>query len=98
MPRTVVVIPTYNERENVAKLVPAVRAAADCDVLVVDDDSPDGTAAAVIHTDNARLLGAFNECIPLWIAEQTGSTSGMLVLYSLADQEIVEISKSFRVP
>ena len=47
MPRTVVVIPTYNERENVAKLVPAVRAAADCDVLVVDDDSPDGTAAAV---------------------------------------------------
>ncbi|HYV56405.1 MAG TPA: polyprenol monophosphomannose synthase [Candidatus Nitrosopolaris sp.] len=47
MPRTVVVIPTYNERENIGKLVPAVRAAVDCDVLVVDDDSPDGTAAAV---------------------------------------------------
>ena len=47
MPRTVVVIPTFNERENIAKLVPAVRAAIDCEVLVVDDDSPDGTAAAV---------------------------------------------------
>ena len=47
MPRTVVVIPTYNERENIGRLVPAVRAAVDCDVLVVDDDSPDGTAAAV---------------------------------------------------
>ena len=48
--------------------------------------------------DNARLLGAFNQYTPLPIAEQTGSTSGMLVLYSLADQEIVEISKSFRIP
>lgn len=47
MPRTVVVIPTYNERENVAQVVPAVLAATDCHVVVVDDESPDGTAAAV---------------------------------------------------
>ncbi len=47
MPETVVVIPTYNERENVGRLLPQVLAATDCHVVVVDDESPDGTAAAV---------------------------------------------------
>ncbi len=47
MPETVVVIPTYNERDNIVDLVPQVLAATDCHVVVVDDDSPDGTARAV---------------------------------------------------
>jgi len=47
VPRTVVVIPTYNERTNIARLVPQVLAATDCHVVVVDDDSPDGTPALV---------------------------------------------------
>ena len=47
VPRTVVVIPTYNERENIQRTVPQVLAAIDCEVLVVDDESPDGTAAVV---------------------------------------------------
>jgi dolichol-phosphate mannosyltransferase len=43
--RTVVVIPTYNERDNVGRMLEAVRSAVpDADVLVVDDNSPDGTA------------------------------------------------------
>jgi dolichol-phosphate mannosyltransferase len=45
--RTVVVIPTYNERENIQRIVPQVLAATACDVVVVDDESPDGTAAVV---------------------------------------------------
>ena len=46
--RTIVVVPTYDERENVGPLLTAVRAALpDADVLVVDDNSPDGTADAV---------------------------------------------------
>ncbi len=46
--RAVVVLPTYNERENVAALLAAVRAAQpDVDVLVVDDSSPDGTGELV---------------------------------------------------
>jgi dolichol-phosphate mannosyltransferase len=45
-----VVVPTYNERENVEALVAAVRAALDScapdhAVLIVDDGSPDGTGA-----------------------------------------------------
>jgi dolichol-phosphate mannosyltransferase len=42
--RSVVVLPTYNEAENIERFLRAVRKAApDTDVLVVDDDSPDGT-------------------------------------------------------
>lgn len=45
-----VVIPTYNEAENIAPLVDAVTAVLEDrnhSVLVVDDDSPDGTADRV---------------------------------------------------
>src|ERR1019366_9925717 len=46
MPRTLVVTPTYNEMENLARFVDAVRGALpDADLLVVDDASPDGTGA-----------------------------------------------------
>lgn len=42
--RPLVVIPTYNERENLPGLLDAVHAALPvADVLVVDDNSPDGT-------------------------------------------------------
>jgi dolichol-phosphate mannosyltransferase len=44
--RACVVMPTYDERENLPQIVPAVLAASPLvDVLVVDDDSPDGTGA-----------------------------------------------------
>ncbi len=44
--RACVVLPTYNERENLPSIVPAILAAApQVDVLVVDDNSPDGTGA-----------------------------------------------------
>ena len=44
--RACVVLPTYNERENVPQIVPAILAAAqELDVLIVDDNSPDGTGA-----------------------------------------------------
>lgn len=45
---TLVIIPTYNERDNIAQLIDAVLAQSpDIDVVVVDDDSPDGTSALV---------------------------------------------------
>ena len=47
-PRTTVVIPTFNERENIQRLIPAVLdAGPGFSVLVVDDNSPDGTGEAV---------------------------------------------------
>jgi dolichol-phosphate mannosyltransferase len=45
MPRTLVAIATYNERENLRPLVEQILALGvpELDVLVVDDNSPDGT-------------------------------------------------------
>ncbi|MBQ7666398.1 MAG: polyprenol monophosphomannose synthase [Kiritimatiellae bacterium] len=46
--KTLLVIPTYDERENVRLVADAVfRAAPQAEILFVDDDSPDGTAAAI---------------------------------------------------
>lgn len=46
--RALVIVPTYNERENILKLIDAVLAQSPTiDVLVVDDGSPDGTGAIV---------------------------------------------------
>jgi dolichol-phosphate mannosyltransferase len=43
-PRALVCLPTYNEAENVGAIVEAILAATPAvDVLVIDDDSPDGT-------------------------------------------------------
>jgi dolichol-phosphate mannosyltransferase len=42
--RAVVCLPTYNERENLDGIVAAIlQSAPDVDVLVIDDNSPDGT-------------------------------------------------------
>jgi len=44
--RSLVIVPTYNERENLPRLIPAVLAQhPSLEVLVVDDGSPDGTGA-----------------------------------------------------
>lgn len=69
--RVLVIIPTYNERDSLPVIVGKVRAAApDVDILVADDNSPDGTgevadslAAAdaqvhVLHREAKHGLGA----------------------------------------
>lgn len=46
--KALVIIPTYNERENIAHIIPAILAQdPSFEVLVVDDGSPDGTGAVV---------------------------------------------------
>ncbi len=48
MDRKIVIIPTYNEKENVEKILRAVFALeGDFNVLIIDDGSPDGTADIV---------------------------------------------------
>lgn len=42
-----VVVPTYNERENIGEIIPRILAQPRFRVLVVDDSSPDGTAEVV---------------------------------------------------
>ena len=69
--RTLVVLPTYNEAGNIVDFVHAVRSAApSADILVVDDNSPDGTgllaeqlaaadsSVSVLHRTAKAGLGA----------------------------------------
>jgi dolichol-phosphate mannosyltransferase len=71
VPGTLIVIPTYNERDCVRPIVEAVRAAVPtATVMVVDDNSPDGTGAIadelaaadgqvrVLHRTGKEGLGA----------------------------------------
>ena len=46
MRSAIVVIPTYNEAESIGEILAALKP-LDCDVLVIDDGSPDGTAQIV---------------------------------------------------
>ncbi len=60
--RAVIVLPTYNERENIAAFLRAARGTGlpgdvELDVLIVDDSSPDGTAEVARQTA-AELDGA----------------------------------------
>ncbi|MBI3786088.1 MAG: glycosyltransferase, partial [Deltaproteobacteria bacterium] len=63
--RTTIVIPTYNERDNIQELIPALLAlGSGVGVLVVDDSSPDGTAAVV------RQMGASDSRVGLSLRVQ----------------------------
>lgn len=59
---SVVIIPTYNEKENIRNIIEAVfELPTRFDVLIIDDNSPDGTAAIVKemqkeHTGRLHLL------------------------------------------
>lgn len=48
MPRALIIIPTYNEAENIGKMIRVVLDISPTyDLLVIDDGSPDGTASIV---------------------------------------------------
>ncbi|HLY86761.1 MAG TPA: polyprenol monophosphomannose synthase [Gaiellaceae bacterium] len=68
MPRTVVCLPTYNERENLPRVIDALEPFG-VSVLVIDDNSPDGTGdladrlaaerewVSVLHREKKEGLG-----------------------------------------
>jgi dolichol-phosphate mannosyltransferase len=47
MKDSVVIIPTYNEIENIEKIIRTIISISDYDILIIDDNSPDGTAKLV---------------------------------------------------
>lgn len=64
--KNVVIIPTYNEKENIEKIIRKVFSLPnDFHILIVDDGSPDGTADIV-----KGLMSEFGE--KLFIEERTG--------------------------
>jgi dolichol-phosphate mannosyltransferase len=84
-----VVLGTYNERENLAKLVPTIESVfeenrIDCEIVVVDDNSPDGTSELVrelgMKYGNVRLL---------WRPEKMGPGSAHADGYRAAKGDII---------
>lgn len=66
MSKKVIIIPTYNEKENIEKIIRAIRSLKeDFHILVIDDGSPDGTAAIV-----KKLQAEFKDT--LYIIERKG--------------------------
>lgn len=65
MSKHLVIIPTYNEKENITAIVNAVMELdVDFDVLIIDDGSPDGTGAIVKEMQQSTK--------GLFIEERTG--------------------------
>ncbi|MBS1517368.1 MAG: polyprenol monophosphomannose synthase [Bacteroidetes bacterium] len=62
MKRILVIIPTYNEADNILKIIPLILKNSDPEnefsILVVDDNSPDGTAKLVqdLNHDHVHIL------------------------------------------
>jgi dolichol-phosphate mannosyltransferase len=84
-----VVLGTYNERQNLAKLVPTIESVfeenrIDCEIVVVDDNSPDGTSELVrelgMNYRNVRLL---------WRPEKMGPGSAHADGYRAAKGDII---------
>ncbi|QBD78631.1 polyprenol monophosphomannose synthase [Ktedonosporobacter rubrisoli] len=56
--KTLIIIPTYNEAENLSPLIEATFSyAPETDILVIDDNSPDGTGklADQMHNENPQI-------------------------------------------
>ena len=59
MSKALVIVPTYNERENIERIVPEILDKdPSIDILIVDDNSPDGTGkiADKLSSENKRIL------------------------------------------
>jgi glycosyltransferase involved in cell wall biosynthesis len=61
MARTLIIIPAYNEEQGLARVIAEIRQAApDCDLLVVNDGSRDGTAQVARAAGAVVISHAFN--------------------------------------
>ncbi len=60
MPKKIVIIPTYNEKENIEKIIRKVFSLeGNYHILIIDDGSPDGTAAIVKSLQNEFAQSLF---------------------------------------
>ena len=57
--RPLVLIPTYNERDNLKPLVDALMAIDGLRVLIVDDNSPDGTGDVAEVAGSSQRTAAY---------------------------------------
>ncbi len=85
-----IIIPTYNEKENIKRIVPRIFSALDKakikgEVIVVDDNSPDGTA------EEAEALGKRYPVRVLKRPGKLGLSSAVLDGFKLAKGEMLGV-------
>lgn len=90
MRKTSVVLPTYNEKDNIVTLIKEIQKHLDNDVeiIVVDDDSPDLTWKIVedLKDDNIKLLRRINkQCLTTAIWDGITAASGEVVVWMDTD-------------
>jgi dolichol-phosphate mannosyltransferase len=94
--KKIVLIPTYNEKENIASIIDAVLSfEAGYHILVIDDGSPDGTANIVrdIMQNNAGRV--FIECRPSKLGLGTAYIHGFKWALSKGYDYIIEMDADF---
>ena len=94
--KKIVLIPTYNEKENIASIIDAVLSfEAGYHILVIDDGSPDGTANIVrdIMQNNAGRV--FIECRPGKLGLGTAYIHGFKWALSKGYDYIIEMDADF---
>jgi len=82
----IVIIPTYNEAGNIERILPKIIKETNLDVLVVDDNSPDGTATIV------KEYEFFNEKV--FILERSNKT-GLGKAYVAGFKKALELNYDF---
>jgi dolichol-phosphate mannosyltransferase len=88
-----IILPTYNERENVGIIVPRIMdvlksSGLEGEVIIVDDNSPDGTAEAAAH-----LAGAYPVRLHVRKSEK-GLATAVMKGFSLASGDICVVMDS----
>ncbi|MEM3000935.1 MAG: glycosyltransferase [Candidatus Nitrosocaldus sp.] len=84
MQKVSIILPTYNERENIVELINEIRRnlGHSVEIIVVDDDSPDGTWQEVekITNENIRLLKRTDQrCLTTAIADGIAMARGEVI-------------------
>lgn len=85
-----IILPTYNEKDNIIDLIRAIQKSVDYEVeiIVVDDDSPDKTWQLVedLKDDNVRLLRRKNQkCLTTAISDGVSMSNGEVVVWMDTD-------------
>jgi glycosyltransferase involved in cell wall biosynthesis len=83
-PRSVAIVPAFQERASIARVVEDIRRLSSADVVVIDDGSGDGTAAEAVRAGARVITLPFN--LGIGSAVQTGYMVALEGGYDIAIQ------------
>jgi len=94
IPKTLVMIPTFNESNNLPKLVKRIMAMRDIGVVVVDDNSPDGTGS-VAETLAKKYKGRIHVVHRTKRGRGTAGIVGLKKCVELGTKYVIEMDADF---